>query len=454
MRRHRSLIAVAAAMLAIAPFAMSVGGTAAADDTDRPRTSAEDFKASILARGQAGKARLTTGTAAAALPPGSVGNDIFRVYVEQSPGLGVGTFTVLTGPKHPAGPGHDVLFGNGIPGTSYMIVRARHQPDDPALPTSDFDFVQGALLTHETEQSLDDLIQDLTLNVTGFTAEWRLSFLADLHQTVQVHGTTLADTSIEVTTSISESTPSETFTIQYLWDVAAGVDDGPVLQTQQAGTVFRPFAPTRSTELTLAPTDNSLAVADNDGTPAPQPNLGIGISGAGPSWLQAAPTAPDSVKYACWPRAIYSPIGEYEIDESYDIATPATDCTNSNGHNDSAVISHWVRAGGSPISVSQSLFSSPRNPYPTAMTATSVLLQAPVFSATLTDTTTGQRLAGRTVAFSVGNTVRCTAVTNASGVARCGTLIDRLAAILGLGYNARFQGNAIWATATARGRLL
>ncbi len=447
-RSHHRRLAVAAALLAVAPFAVAVGGQASADDKPARPSSAEELKASILARGHANLR--TTSVQAAAIPSGGAGNGIFQVYVDQTLD---GTFTVLTGPQHPAGPGKNVLFGNGIPGTSYLIIR--HIDDSSGVIT---DWVQGQLITHENEQPLR-YYDTNPIGATGFDTQFYLDS-AEVHQVVDVHGTTLADSSVEVTTTIAPGSGSgdDTYQLQYIWDVATDEDDGPVLQPQAASGMFRPFDSTLSTEQTIATTVDSLAVADNDGNPVP-PTLGIGVSGSGPSWLQAAPTAPVSQKYVCWPSAVYAPFGEYEVDGSYDVATPASSCLNSNQRNDSAIVSQWSFEPGDPDDptvhrASASLFSSPRTRYATAMTATPVLLQAPVFSATVTDTAHNRRLVGRTVAFKVGNTVRCSAVTDANGVARCGTLADRLAAILGLGYTASYQGNAIWAPASARGRLL
>lgn len=457
-RSHHRRLAVAAALLAVAPFAVAVGGQASADDKPAHPSLAEELKASILARGQAANRTLAAQAQAAALPPGGAGNGIFQVYVDQSSGPDSGTFTVLTGPNHPAGPGKNVLFGNGIPGTSYLIVR-QIEPAEGSTPERITDWVQGQLITHDTERQFNQVFTN-ELGTTGFSTRHYSGYTWYVDQKVEVHGTTLADSSVEVTTSIVTDPESagDTFQLQYIWDVATDQDDGPVLQPQAAGGVFRPFDSTLSTEQTIATTVDSLAVADNDGNPVP-PTLGIGVSGSGPSWLQAAPTAPVSQKYVCWPNAVYAPFGEYEVDGTYDVATPASSCLNSNERNDSAIVSQWNFQPGDPADppthqASASLFSSPRTPYATAMTATPVLLQAPVFSATVTDTAHNRRLAGRTVSFKVGSTVRCSAVTDANGVARCGTLADRLAAILGLGYTASYQGNAIWAPASARGRLL
>ncbi|MBM7784159.1 hypothetical protein [Tenggerimyces flavus] len=450
--RLRRFAAVVAALVATAPFAMTVG-PAAAGESDRP-TTPEELKSSVIARGAAAKARVAGGASVTALPPGGVGNGIFQLYVEQST-PGNGTFTVLTGPNHPAGPGLNVLFGNGIPGTSYLMVKHVTVPDEPGDEESTRVYVQGPLITHEDEISLDESRLGVELGTTGYEVGWS-AYFGYLYETVEVHGSTLADTSIEVTTRIEpyEWALNDRYQIQHIWDVAAGADDGPVLQTQQADTVFRPFAAVGTTEHTLNASENHVVVADNDANPVP-PNLGIAISSAGPSWLDPTPTPPDSVKYVCWPQAVYAPIGEYEVDETYDVSTPASSCTNSNSKNDSAVVSLWsVNNPGGPTSVTQTLFSSPRTPYPTVMTATPVLLNPPVFTATLRDTGANKPLVGRTVSFVVGNTVRCSAVTDATGTAGCGTLVDRLAAVLALGYTARYAGNAIWAPASKRAGIL
>lgn len=433
--RTRRSLAAALALAATAPLLVAAGvGATAAPGADRP-TTPEELKASVLARaGSAAGQR----SPAAALPPGGAGNGVYQVYVEENVGLGVGTFTVLTGPGHPAGEGLDVLFGDGIPGTSYMVVR------DVVTGT---DYVQGQLLTHPSEVSLDDYAPDVEpLGTTGFRTTWLGGWIT---QDVVVHGTTPADSTVEVTTTVDGGSE---YQIQYLWDVALGADDGPALQPQSATTELRPLGPLTTTEHALGAADDSLAVVDNDGNGAP-PNLAAGVTARGPSWVTPAPVRPDSVEYVCWPQAIFAPATEYEIDPDLDISTPASPCTGPFGTNDSAILSVWSVDGTTgPVSVSASLFTSPRIPRTTTLRAAPVLLRVPPFRATLTDG--GGPIPGRTVAFRVGSTVRCTAVTNASGVATCGTLGDGLAATLALGYTASYAGGAIWAPVSARGPLL
>lgn len=429
--RNRAL-AIIASLLTVIGF-VAWPGQAMAEPTN-----ASELKASVLARG-------SQAFASRAAMSGGAGNGIFQVYVEHNSGLGQGSFTVLTGPNNPAGAGLNVLFGNGVPGTSYMIVR------DTAPDGTSVDYVQGNLLTHDNEVSLDNFGgYTEALGTTGFRTTWFHPSFGRLVQDIIVHGTTQADSRVEVSTTISPKAGYEdhTFTVQYLWDVAIGEDDGPALQPQQATTVYRPYSPVETRESTVV--DDSLVVVDNDSNAVP-PNLAVGVSANGPSWV--SPTAPDFVNYVCWPSAIYSPIGEYQIDDTYDIGTPASTCTNSDGEADAAIQSVWsVEASAEPTTVSASLFMSPRTPYPTTMTATPVLLRTPVFSATLSDSV--KPLAGKTVQFLVGNTVRCTAVTDVNGKAGCGTLIDRLIAVLSLGYTARYSGGAIWGPSSAKGGLL
>jgi hypothetical protein len=69
-------------------------------------------------------------------------------------------------------------------------------------------------------------------------------------------------------------------------------------------------------------------------------------------------------------------------------------------------------------------------------------------TATLTDTATGNPLTGRVVRFTADGTTRCTQVTNAQGKATCG-LLGGLP-----GYDATYDGDAIWAGSTGHGGML
>ncbi len=52
------------------------------------------------------------------------GNTIYRVFVQDIPGEAVGDYTATTGPNHPLGAGRNLLYGSGIPGTSFNTFRS------------------------------------------------------------------------------------------------------------------------------------------------------------------------------------------------------------------------------------------------------------------------------------------------------------------------------------------
>lgn len=424
-------IIVAAALLA-AP--LLTAPPAAADEP----TTVEQLKQRILERSDQRQRRSTESgeTGTLALPDGGAGNGIYQVYVDQGSALAPGAFTVLTGEDNAAGEGHNVLFGNGVPGTSYMIIR--RTAEDGTVT----DLVQGQLLTHPTEESLDAYYR-FTRPIdggTGFVSTWR-PYFATITQRVEVVGSTQANSRVEVSTTItpSESYPNDDYQVQYIWDVATGVDDGPALQELTGTSQFSPYVPVITEERLIEDTTR-IAVVDNESNVAgPSPALATAVSATG---------TVESMKFACWPDAIYAEFGAYEVWDQYDISTPDSECVNSDGDNDSAVVTVFPTSN----EVTASLAMTPGNPYPTKITARPVLLRLlPAFRATLVDQAEGEPLAGKKINFLVGSTVRCSAVTNAQGVAQCGSLTDALAAVVGLGYTARFAGGAIWAATSDRG---
>lgn len=415
----RKLLIMIAAVLITAPL---LSGPASAE----PRELPGQLKERLLQR--------QTRTLASATE--SAGNGIYRVHVEQEwDAPAPGSFTVRTGADNPAGAGLDVLFGNGVPGTSYMIIR--QTAEDGTIT----DHVQGQLLTHAGEVSLDGHYRSTTpIGTTGFASTWG-TYFGTVVQRVEVVGTTQADSRVEVTTTIEphEWVIEDTFQVQYLWDVAIGGDDGPALQELTATGAFSPYQPVITTEQSIEGTTR-VAVVDNESNVAgPSPALATAVSAAGPV---------ESMKYVCWPDAVYAEFGAYEVWDRYDVSTPDSECVNSDGDNDSAVVTVFPAS----TEVTASLAMTPAKPYPTKITARPVLLRLlPAFRATLVDQAEGEPLAGKKIDFLVGGRVRCSAVTNAQGVAQCGTLTDALAAVVGLGYTARYAGGAIWAAASGRG---
>jgi hypothetical protein len=226
--------------------------------------------------------------------------------------------------------------------------------------------------------------------------------------------------------------------VQYLWDTAAGTDDGPVLQTG----AYNPFAASETRETTLSAVD-SVALVDNDGGPS----LSYGLTGTGPAWITPPPTPPQSVQFVCWPRAVGAAPGRYRTDPTIDVATTGAGCPAPSGP-DSAVQYLFAPAaiGTSGVRASASLFSNA--PDPTSLSLAPARLGSPAVSATLTDTRYGRPVPGRTVTFTAGSRTLCAGVTNANGVASCGGLSEGLAALLG--YSAAYAGGGIWAGSTGK----
>lgn len=77
------------------------------------------------------------------------------------------------------------------------------------------------------------------------------------------------------------------------------------------------------------------------------------------------------------------------------------------------------------------------------------------FEARLTRSPGGRPLAGRTITFVAGGQRACSAATDAAGVARCtATLPSLLGVLLGLGYTAVFDGDAVHAGSSGKGALV
>ncbi|KJK43294.1 hypothetical protein UK23_33835 [Lentzea aerocolonigenes] len=383
------------------------------------------------------KMRMRSDARGAVLPPASFGNGVFQVYLQRTRGFGIGSFTVLTGPDHPAGPRQNVLSGDGVPGTSFMTVRNL---------TTGKDFVQSPYLTQPNQVELDE--QNgfvLQLTPTSSHTLWSLPLSSGdtvtLFQDIVVHGTTLADTTIEVTTGTIRDTQDK-LQVQYLWDVAVGADDGPVSQqTSESG--FQPFATPVTHERTFTGA-NSFAVTDNN---FPAPTFAAGFTGTGPARVTPAPTAPESVKFVCWPRAVGAVAGGYETDPLADVSTQASDCRQTGSGPDSALLYLFpAQQSQAGLRVSASIFSSPAAPHPAAIAVAPARLGSPSLSATLTDA--GQPVVGRKLSFSAGDRALCSAVTGPNGVAACGGAAEGTAALPG--YSAVFAGDAVWAASTGK----
>jgi len=318
----------------------------------------------------------------------TAGNAIYRVHVQNNPLLGTGLYTFTTGPEHPAGPGQNILFGDGVPTTSFNTIRSY---------TSDQDYVPVgllALIPGTRSISLSGTVAPIGL--TGFRTTYRLTDQPDeltIISEINVNGTQFEDSFIEVaTTVINNGSAPVAIGIRYLWDFKIAEDDGPTFQERN------PDGAVRRTEASFpAPPAEQYQIQDNDINPGP-PTFSVFGTISGPKAMK--PARPDVLQFACWTDAVRTPFG-YRVEPTRDITTDGVPCQQEGVRGgDSAVLYFFgstretalIIPPGGMQKVSASLGSTPS----TGPTPTGTVL------GTVRNASTNQSIAGATLA--VANT--------------------------------------------------
>ena len=321
---------------------------------------------------------IATDKAAGSLQPVSVqeaGNTFYRVFVEDSSISGrLGLYTATTGPDHPAGPGLNVLYGDGSPGTTFNTVRSF---------TSNTDYVQiGGTVSSNPIMVLSPFGALAPIGTTGFRATYTLPGppttpdALTIVQDVNVNGTTFLNSTVEVTTSVTNTGEGAVaIGIRYLWDFEIGDDDGPTfMQRNPFGAVLVDEAEF------ISPTYESYRMQDNDVNPNP-PTFDVFGTVTGPATVVPPPTAPGVLQFADWPLSEDTAF-DYAINPTRNIAD------EGEGSNDSDVLYYFGRdansaiaiAPGATATVSASLFltlpQAVTSPVPTLAAAALVALGA------------------------------------------------------------------------------
>jgi hypothetical protein len=171
----------------------------------------------------------TWGFSAKAIQSG--GNGIYTVYVEDDPASSsCGTWTASTAGSHPAGPGLNVLFGGGFPGTSYTTLRSY---------SSSTDYGTGSPAC----TSLCSLVSPTVVpifngaTVVGFRFTWTftdgmgpsIDFIQEVVVVGPVDGSeTVDNTVVRETHTVTNNGPGTfSFGLRKMWDWQIGSDDGP-----------------------------------------------------------------------------------------------------------------------------------------------------------------------------------------------------------------------------------
>ena len=315
------------------------------------------------------KQRLTANAAGV----GQAGTNFYQVFVSDFPVGGIGEYTVMTGPNHPVtisqGSMKNVLFGDGSPGTSYESIHSY---------TTNTTYVTAPAVGGSSVVALDPNAPGITANVvpigtTGFRTTWTLAGPPQtpdkmtIVEVVDTHGTTFETSTVEVTTSITNTgTTPLSIGVRYLWDTQIGDDDGPTFQQ------FSPNAAAIVLEKSFPnPSFLFYRIQDNDGN-NPTPLFSVFGTVSGPSSVSPAPTPPDLLEDADWTQSVSVPFA-YTTDPTKDVST-------INGSNDNAVLYFWGATQATAVSIaanatkafSQSLVSAeadappPFNQPPTA----------------------------------------------------------------------------------------
>lgn len=313
------------------------------------------------------------------------GNPYYQVFVNGTQGSGFGQYTVMTGPQHPVtistGSAQNVIYGDGTPGTSFNTIRSYTTHTDytqeGASPESGFtDFVLDP--THAGVTGTNEAIGS-----TGFRTTYVLGGPPNtpdkltIVQVVNVHGTTFQNSTVEVTTTITNNGSSSVqLGLRYLWDTQIGHDDGPT---------FAPRSPDSSPlidEATFAPPTFSFYRLEDNDRNTPTPLFDVYGTVTGPTGVTPAPTPPEVLMNASWPNSVGTSF-TYTTSPTHDVATSA-------GDNDNAVLYFWGKTAGTAItlapgeskSFSQSLVSGETNAPPPFNNAPTATITAPATNST------------------------------------------------------------------------
>lgn len=307
-----------------------------------------------------GGALLAIALALAVLPTGkantdspAVGNDVYRVYVEDdAAGDGIGAFSIGTGPLHPAGEGLSLLSGGdtGQAANSFLTLRSY---------STGTDYVQTSSGTASGNLTvgLNEFGSMEPIGTTGYRTTFQLPGPTDTPEAlritseVNVTGDRYADSAVEVTTTVSNMDVIPVrFGLRYLLDVDVAGDDGPIFITD----------PDNSSPLTretnFEPPDFAAFRAEDNNGSGPTLSLLGTVSAEYPS-ITPATTSPDVLKYALWSDAFAT---------AFDYSILDRDIAASTGRDDSVVLYYFgatekdafTLLPGKTVTVSISLFAT------------------------------------------------------------------------------------------------
>jgi hypothetical protein len=294
------------------------------------------------------------------------GNSFYQVFVNADQAPGIGEYTIETGPNHPVtistGSPQNVLFGDGVPGTSYNSFFS--YTTGTTYVATDFNAAPNLVVLDPTAPGITASVTPL--GSTGYRTTYTLAGPPQtpdkltIVQDVNTHGTTFQSSTVEVTTTITNNGSAPvSMGLRYLWDTQIGEDDGPTFQP------LNPDAAVLLTEKSFAPpTFGFYRIQDNNGN-ATTPLFNVFGTVTQPTSVTPPPTPPDRIVNASWPASVDQPFA-YTANPSLDVSSP------NGGVDDNAVLYYWgatqatavTIAPGASKTFSESLVSGEANAPP------------------------------------------------------------------------------------------
>ena len=227
----------------------------------------------------------------------SISNNILAIAIQDALNdSGIGVFTASTDSGHP-NPDQNVLFGGAAmnPWSSFTTIRVE---DTKKEYVTNSPFYPKSPSTGYTVAYLDNYNPVVTqLSATSAQITWKTAENLQITMLISIHGTTLADTAVEVTVTVKNTdTVAHSVALRHEWDLMIDGNDNSWIRAWNNPTTAQSWTNTETDwtapnfqfwETTNDPTNPIFSIYGSVSLPATSP----------------APTVPDRLVYASWPSS-------------------------------------------------------------------------------------------------------------------------------------------------------
>jgi hypothetical protein len=280
----------------------------------------------------------------------TVSNNIYDLSVENQSGAGgIGTYTVSTGAGFPQ-PNQDILWDgvNRYPWSSYLTVRSYTSQLD-YVTTTDPEGEGIGTSPGFTWYNIDPALVNIDATATSVTTNWVIWGQVDsldITQVTAVEGTTVADSRVRVTTTVTNTGLNlSRIGIRYEWDLMIDGEDGAWVAARNPDGAWL-----GAEQEWASPTFERFETTNDPANPI----LTVFGTVNGPASFTPAPTQPDLLQFANW-SGVYSEAFNYTPTGQI-IAEDDSAVTYLWGNNETNAIE---LAPGENVTVTQYLYATP-----------------------------------------------------------------------------------------------